>query len=169
MHQKVLEVISQKFATGKEQTLQDAWNAKTPQQISNRASLNTKCRPLTVGGETAWGYRSFTSGVAPEKRDPEIDMLNEAPGLKTANLSPTTEEICRMVYREFLTKFDLQGKWQVVIRAVDTDRIFIQSCPTGNQHDRHLEMLTLKSQLATDLRHLLHANYRRYREQLQGD
>jgi hypothetical protein len=61
-------------------------------------------------------------------------MLNDVLGLRTANLSRTTEEICRIVYGEFLRTFDLQGKWRLLIKAVDTDRIFIQSCPTGNQH-----------------------------------
>jgi hypothetical protein len=105
-------------------------------------------------------------GSRPKNATQEFDMRNDALGLRTANLSRTTEEICRIVYGEFLRTFGLQGKWQLVIKAVDRDRIFIRSGPTGNQNGRHLEMLALKPQLGTDLRHLLHTNYRRYREEL---
>jgi hypothetical protein len=74
-------------------------------------------------------------------------MLNEALRLKTVNLSPRMEEICRNVYGEFLRNFDLHGKWQLVVRAVEPDRIFIQSiAPTGNEHGHHLKTLTPEAQ-----------------------
>jgi hypothetical protein len=103
------------------------------------------------------------------KRVPGISILekmpNEALRLKTVNLSADMEEICRNVYGEFLRRFDLQGKWQLIVRAADPDRVFIQSiAPTGNSD--HLETISPEAQLASDLSHHLNAHYRRYRDEL---
>lgn len=79
------------------------------------------------------------------------------------------EETCRNIYAEFLRKFDLHGEWQLVVRAVDPDRIFIQSiAPTGNHHNHHMTTIARETQLASDLRHHLHAHYRRYRKALEN-
>jgi hypothetical protein len=95
-------------------------------------------------------------------------MVNEALGLKTANLSSTMEETCCTVYREFLRKFDLHRNWHLTVTAVDPDRIFIQSVsPTGNERGHYFDRIAPESQLATDLVHHLDAHYRRYREQLE--
>jgi hypothetical protein len=95
-------------------------------------------------------------------------MPNEALRLKTVNLSPDMEEICRNVYAAFLSRFDLQGKWQLVVRAVDSDRIFIQSIPpSGNHHSHHRTTIARETQLASDLTHL-HAHYRQYRKALEN-
>jgi hypothetical protein len=95
-------------------------------------------------------------------------MLNEALGLKIANLSSGMEETCCTVYREFLRKFDLHRNWHLTVTAVDPDRIFIQSVsPTGNERGHYFDRIAPESQLATDLVHHLDAHYRRYREQLE--
>jgi hypothetical protein len=96
-------------------------------------------------------------------------MPNAALRLKTVNLSPDMEEICRNVYVDFLRRFDLQGKWQLVVRALDSNSIFIQSIPpTGNRHGNHRTTMARETQLASDLRNHLHAHYRLYRRALEN-
>jgi hypothetical protein len=94
-------------------------------------------------------------------------MPNEALGLKTVGLSQDMEETCRTVYGEFLRRFDLQGKWQLVVRGVDPDRIIVQSIsPTGNER-HYLDRIAPDSHLTGNLIRHLEAHYRRYREELQ--
>jgi hypothetical protein len=94
-------------------------------------------------------------------------MQNDALGMKTASLSPSMDETCRTIYAAFLKKFDLHGNWHLAVRAVDADRIFIQSIsPTGNERGHYFHRIAPESQLATDLTHHLDAHYRRYREEL---
>jgi hypothetical protein len=56
-----------------------------------------------------------------------------------------------------------------VVRAVDSDRIFIQSIPpTENHNSHHRTTIARETQLASDLRHHLHAHYRQYRKALEN-
>jgi hypothetical protein len=95
-------------------------------------------------------------------------MPNEALGLKTVDLSRDMEQTCRTVYGEFLRKFDLQGKWQLVVGGVDPDRILVQSIsPTGNER-HYVDRIAPDSHLAGNLIRHLGAHYRRYHEELQS-
>jgi hypothetical protein len=124
--------------------------------------------PKLFEGKNGRGYRSLTSESRPKNATPTIDMLNEALGLKTASLSSSMDETCRTVYAAFRKTFDLHGNWQLAVRAVDPDRIFIKSIsPTGSHREFYFDSIAPEAQLATDLVHHLHSHYRRYREELR--